>query len=493
MLTGGNPLTVGVGIVIEVIRKNNSDYDPDVGADEGSTPSCRDPIYLGTLLRLFADHVPDFMNLIMNAPAQKKHMSSTFGEKLQPLGFDRFKTCELMAELLHCSNMGLMNEVGSEELIAARDIERQRLRGEGKLIPRREDEASTSADDLTMRFSHNTAHSDSRRLEVTNIAEDDGFEEVEHSREMNEDTSHEFVKAEEEIPPPVPIPSFFDKDDDELVDEPLSSPRLLIKDDGDIESPQFDDPDLIVAPLSPRKKTADSIDSTPAAPSTVEKKDTTEKTETAESQNEKITQEDKVDARTAPTIDTTASVQDDASDSSVLLTPATTTANESLPDQDSRGAPTPEIPETDVTPATKDEPKASNESDAPAKLEAPEPPQAAVASTREDDDSSKSSSDEETKSDDEPLPAAPAPPTSSSGPPVKSKMAAEKEEGDDESDQAEAGVESIIIRAVPDPPFEAQRNSIQPVVGDYLKMQFVEHRVVPTILVSGLGRTQTAE
>src|ERR1700754_4248779 len=27
MLRGGNPLTVGVGIVIEVIRKNNSDYD----------------------------------------------------------------------------------------------------------------------------------------------------------------------------------------------------------------------------------------------------------------------------------------------------------------------------------------------------------------------------------------------------------------------------------------------------------------------------------
>ncbi|CAI4219728.1 unnamed protein product [Parascedosporium putredinis] len=313
------------------------------------------------------------MNLIMNAPAQKKHMSSTFGEKLQPLGFDRFKTCELMAELLHCSNMGLMNEVGSEELIAARDIERQRLRGEGKLIPRREDEASTSADELTMRFSHNTAHSDSRRLEVTNNAEDDGFEEVEHSREMNEDTSHEFVKAEEEIPPPVPIPSFFDKDDDELVDEPLSSPRLLIKDDGDIESPQFDDPDLIVAPLSPRKKTADSIDSTPAVTSAAEKKDITEKTETAESQNEKIAQEDKVDARTAPTIDTTASAQDDASDSSVVLTPATTTANESLPDQDSREAPTPEISETDVTPATKDEPEASNKSDAPAKLEAPEP------------------------------------------------------------------------------------------------------------------------
>src|SRR3954462_1286166 len=51
MLGGGNALTCGVGIIIEVIRKNNSDYDPD-GVDQGSTPSSRDPIYLGTLLRL---------------------------------------------------------------------------------------------------------------------------------------------------------------------------------------------------------------------------------------------------------------------------------------------------------------------------------------------------------------------------------------------------------------------------------------------------------
>ena len=32
MLRGGNALTVGVGIIIEVIRKNNSDYDPDVAS-----------------------------------------------------------------------------------------------------------------------------------------------------------------------------------------------------------------------------------------------------------------------------------------------------------------------------------------------------------------------------------------------------------------------------------------------------------------------------
>ena len=52
MLGGGNALTVGVGIVIEVIRKNNSDYDPDTTAEASTRPSSRDPIYLGTLLRI---------------------------------------------------------------------------------------------------------------------------------------------------------------------------------------------------------------------------------------------------------------------------------------------------------------------------------------------------------------------------------------------------------------------------------------------------------
>ncbi|KOS20146.1 Extragenic suppressor of kinetochore protein 1 [Escovopsis weberi] len=194
MLGGGNPLTVGVGIVIEVIRKNNSDYDPDVGTEANSMPSSRDPIYLGTLLRLFSQNVPNFMNLIIRGSG-RQGLASTFGERLEPLGFDRFKTCELMAELLHCSNMGLLNEVGSEKLIAARDAERQRLRSEGRLGSREDD---GSAEDLTMRMTH-SAHDESRRLEVTN-ADDDGFEEVEHHNDTDEPS--EFIRAEDDIRAP---------------------------------------------------------------------------------------------------------------------------------------------------------------------------------------------------------------------------------------------------------------------------------------------------
>ncbi|KAL7928643.1 SIT4 phosphatase-associated domain-containing protein [Trichoderma chlorosporum] len=251
MLGGGNPLTVGVGIIIEVIRKNNSDYDPDVGSEANSTPSSRDPIYLGNLLRLFAQNVPKFMNLIMNEPSKKQGVDSTFNEKLEPLGFDRFKTCELMAELLHCSNMGLLNEIGSEQLIATRDFERQRLRAEGKLSPRDDD---GSADDLTMRIPHPSHHEEVRRLEVTN-ADDDGFEEVEPTSELNEDTSHEFVKAEDDIAPGANASSssFLEKDEEEFVDEPLSSPRLAVTTTAGMNEQRFEEPDLVVAPLSPTK------------------------------------------------------------------------------------------------------------------------------------------------------------------------------------------------------------------------------------------------
>ncbi|EPS42755.1 hypothetical protein H072_3276 [Dactylellina haptotyla CBS 200.50] len=139
MLKGGNPLTVGVGIIIEVIRKNNSDYDPELAGGIESIPSGRDPIYLGNLLRLFAKHVPDFTSLILNSEpmvlnedgtrtAKRRELKAAFGGTIEPLGFDRFKTCELMAELLHCSNMGLLNEKGSDEYVRQRDTQRERLR-----------------------------------------------------------------------------------------------------------------------------------------------------------------------------------------------------------------------------------------------------------------------------------------------------------------------------------------------------------------------------
>ena len=140
MLKGGNTLTVGVGIVIEVIRKNNSDYDAETHTE--AEPKSSDPIYLGTLLRIFSNHIDDFMKLILSPnhtvalddgtkSQLREDIMTAWGVRIEPLGFDRFKTCELMAELLHCSNMGLLNEAGSDAEVIRRDEERESLKIDG--------------------------------------------------------------------------------------------------------------------------------------------------------------------------------------------------------------------------------------------------------------------------------------------------------------------------------------------------------------------------
>lgn len=121
MLQGGTGLSNGVGIVIEIIRKNNSDYDPVpvvYVTVESHPPTPRDPIYLGTLVKIFAEKLPEFTKLL-EKPISKT-LDTPFG-KIEPLGFERFKICELVAELIHCSNMALLNDQKGEELVKERD------------------------------------------------------------------------------------------------------------------------------------------------------------------------------------------------------------------------------------------------------------------------------------------------------------------------------------------------------------------------------------
>ncbi|KAL8992438.1 MAG: hypothetical protein Q9188_007583 [Gyalolechia gomerana] len=250
MLRGGNPLTVGVGTVIEVIRKNNSDYDMDNGAPE-SVPSSNDPIYLGSLLRIFARHVPYFMELILSpthtvpegdgtTTKKREDISVAFGSKIEPLGFDRFKTCELMAELLHCSNMGLLNERGSEAYVRQRDAERDRRKAEGSLAlcnPPTPLERLEELADFNNGSSVDAADGsldEGRKLEVMNNAEDDGFEDVGTSAELADDIKEDFGEKEafELESKPAQIHNLTTQAkarldlDDEFVDEPLTSPKL---------------------------------------------------------------------------------------------------------------------------------------------------------------------------------------------------------------------------------------------------------------------------
>lgn len=385
MLHGGNPLTVGVGIIIEVIRKNNSDYDPDVLAEAENEPSSRDPIYLGTLLRLFADNVPNFMSLIMEGPAQGNGIASTFGEKLEPLGFDRFKTCELMAELLHCSNMGLLNESGSEQLIAARDLERARMRDAGLLAPAREDEAAI--EHLTVRQG---IPEPGRRLEVTNPNED-GFEEV--------DAANEGTQKQEEESTIVAV-----RDDDEFVDEPLTSPKL---DATNGKEQQYENPELVVAPLSPSKAPFAELDK-PATSSTTSEPEQAAVSESPEAKEERETKADS----------SAAAVESITRDTSKL----------------------------DVA--------APNDAFSLVRALSPHP-------------------------EDTPAPLFSAPPAPE--PPVEAAPTA-----DDDARPASESVEAaeITIAHVPELPSAPELDMPgEPVVGDYLKQQFVEHRVVPAILV----------
>ncbi|KAF4508130.1 hypothetical protein G6O67_004549 [Ophiocordyceps sinensis] len=414
MLGGGNPLTVGVGIVIEVIRKNNSDYDPDVGSEANTTPSSRDPIYLGTLLRLFADNVPNFMSLIMDGPLKKHGLASTFGEKLEPLGFDRFKTCELMAELLHCSNMGLLNESGSEQLIATRDAERHRLRVDGKLGPQRDEDQS--ADDLTMRIPQATTD-ESRRLEVTNV-DDDGFEEVEPSKEMSEDTSHEFVEAEDDMASAPPPASFLERDDVDFVDEPLNSPQLSFGVGKKDDRQTLDDPDLVVAPLSPSKA---RLVATGGAP-------------------------------TPASLDPPSQQANDQ--------PAAKEINENHKPRETTGVaapssePAPESGSHGLAPRGAGD-STGNRDLSPHPEDTPAPLFSASSAGQPAAQQTEANAAAETPSEPQPSPAA--------------------------REEAGVGHEKMAL----DPPATEQRReagSTNPVVGDFLKMQFVDHHVVPAIL-----------
>ncbi|KAF2674284.1 SAPS-domain-containing protein [Microthyrium microscopicum] len=362
MLRGGNPLTVGVGIIIEVIRKNNSDYDLD--NQIGPIPKSSDPIYLGTLLRQFAEHIPKFMIMIKSVGTGKKELNTAFGQKIEPLGFDRFKTCELMAELLHCSNMILLNQPGSESEVMARDAERCKLKAEGKLGAYNESsthEFGTSVDSSGFHHARAPSFGDSpeeiKRLEVSNSTEED-FEDV-------------------------------------------AAPETLVevKDDFD----EKDTPDITV-PSDSKATTKDSKD-----------------TEKSEPQEEPAEQ----------------SAADAAADLSAQLEAMTVIDAPSAPDAPLHDAPPPPVP-------------------APLRL-----------GQKGKDDTKMSPHPEDT----------PAPLFSKKPRAADAEPSEEKPAESIESEPAQIDEE----KEANDFPYQPDVDS-KPVVGDLLKMMFVEHRVVPTIL-----------
>ncbi|KAF3248158.1 hypothetical protein TWF217_005874 [Orbilia oligospora] len=284
MLKGGNPLTVGVGIIIEVIRKNNSDYDPEVHGGIDSTPSGRDPIYLGNLLRLFAKHVPDFTGLILNSEptvlnedgtrtVKRRELKAAFGGTIEPLGFDRFKTCELMAELLHCSNMGLLNEKGSDEYVKRRDAQREQLRRQREL-----DLATlvVGRQDLRGSLYNRSAYLSEKK-------DDEEFETVAVGTVLEEVNDGEFAEGQEKIKPSiVEDPTTSPKEDkpetegsEPVVTEldvptssqPVAAPSPIAETAKSVEAIKIDDEDTVMQsppPLAPLDKSETTDDKTDA-------------------------------------------------------------------------------------------------------------------------------------------------------------------------------------------------------------------------------------
>lgn len=129
---GGSALNITVSIVIELIRKNNSDYDQVnllTTTIQSHPPSNRDPIYLGYMLKEFALELPSLFKIILDADnsGEEHKLENQLHEYYVPLGFERFKVVELIAELLHCSNMGLMNSKKAERINRERDNCRKEL------------------------------------------------------------------------------------------------------------------------------------------------------------------------------------------------------------------------------------------------------------------------------------------------------------------------------------------------------------------------------
>ncbi|KAF9242109.1 SIT4 phosphatase-associated protein-domain-containing protein [Melanogaster broomeanus] len=113
-----------ISIIIELIRKNNSDYfEPYLfhtlrnrliqNARETLEAAMQEMVdrmgvvNLGSLLAIMCERLPDFQRFLRE-PRSLDLFLTTVG-LIKPLTFERYRICELYAELLHCSNMSLLN------------------------------------------------------------------------------------------------------------------------------------------------------------------------------------------------------------------------------------------------------------------------------------------------------------------------------------------------------------------------------------------------
>jgi SIT4-associating protein SAP185/190 len=417
-----------------------------------------------------------------------RQLKMAFGEKIEPLGFDRFKTCELMAELLHCSNMALLNERGGERYVRERDTERERILAGGTPRLNPEDDGSIGSVEDLSRFNNGQFGSSFASLPgeadmgSRNIADDDGFEDVATSGALNDDVRDDFDEA-------------FDQDS-----EDITKARENTKSIQDQLNDAFEEFNIT------DKSTASS---------SVNK----DENKTKEEKPSKVPAEpEEADAKPSPlkrrslvTAKTTESV--DASKPSDIASKEGTEAeaiaeNPSKSESSKSNSSEPQAKGT-VSAAEKD----ISHTSAPEKSENTE----SVDSNQTKDDTEttksthvrKASADKPSSETTEPVKAAvrsPSPPveqpaplfanrsragtgTGTADPIVGSEQTTEPNENDDTIDAtAEDGetMQSVLMGAdssMLEPQIQLDLDG-KPVVGDLLKIMFVQNKVVPTILVS---------
>ncbi|OLY81196.1 Extragenic suppressor of kinetochore protein 1 [Smittium mucronatum] len=93
----------GVYILVELIRRGCS--DPDQDSDSSQQFAGEDLI---EMLKAISKNVDKLVGLLLNPRSSRDPIPSTIGNQI-PLGFERLRVTELLAEVLHCSKMLAFN------------------------------------------------------------------------------------------------------------------------------------------------------------------------------------------------------------------------------------------------------------------------------------------------------------------------------------------------------------------------------------------------
>ncbi|KAG0039227.1 hypothetical protein BGZ82_009172 [Podila clonocystis] len=288
----------GVTIFIELIRRNNSDYDVEP-SPPGQTEPLREAVDLSDLLKVLASRIEDFKDLLVVPRSVSGPIETSIGRQT-PLGFERLKICEMFAELLHCSNMAVLNSRpiitvsadGTVKVPSFRAIVQQPvMTAEEELdLEAAIASASSYADAVDDKKDNATTEEVKKVKEVEQVVDVKEVEEAEEIKEIKEIKDVKDVKEVEEV-------EEVEEGNEEKEVKEDTEPKTATADSVSPRESAPEKNDEVEAP-------ATSTDTTSTAPLTEEKKETSSAEETDESEVEKdmasLTIDDQATPRGSP-------------------------------------------------------------------------------------------------------------------------------------------------------------------------------------------------